>query len=213
MIQRFITGSGTEVGKTLVTAALCHQLEGDVVAHKPLVSGIEDLEGSDPGILLRALGREVSEANVAEVSPVRFQAPLSPDHAAAREGRTVEVKDLLVEAEADVHLIEGVGGVMVPLNERETVLDWIEAVGAPAVVVTGSYLGALSHTLTCLEVLRARGVEVAGVVVSESVDSVDVEDTLRSLRAHTRARVEALPRLSGEAPWTRAPDLRWLVSR
>ena len=74
-------------------------------------------------------------------------------------------------AAGDPLLIEGIGGAMVPLNERHTVLDWIAELGAPALVVTGSYLGTISHTLTTLAAIRGRGVPIAGLVISESAES------------------------------------------
>ena len=93
--------------------------------------------------------------------------------AAARERRTIPFARALRmpaarRATRDVTLIEGIGGVMVPLDAEHTVLDWIAALGAPALLVVGSYLGTLSHSLTAAAALRQRGVTIAGVVVSES---------------------------------------------
>lgn len=197
---RFLTGTGTGVGKTWITAALVAQLRAQgrpVRALKPLVSGLDEavrdglddaLAASDPGLLLQALGRPVTLDEVARVSPFRFREPLSPDMAARREGRRIDVKDLVAACSAapdEVLLVEGVGGVMVPLNERETVLDWMAALAAPVVVVAGAYLGTLSHTLTAVEAVQRRGLTVQTVVVSESSPGpVPLEETLGSLRAH-----------------------------
>src|SRR3546814_10354844 len=106
------------------------------------------------------------------MSPWRFRAPLSPDMAAAREGRTVPFDDLVdhcrdrLAAAAGPLLIEGVGGAMVPLDECHTVLDWMAALALPALLVSGTYLGAISHTLTALAALDARGISVSGIVLS-----------------------------------------------
>jgi dethiobiotin synthetase len=82
-----------------------------------------------------------------------------------------------------VLLIEGVGGVMVPLDDRHTVLDWIAALEAPALLVVGSYLGAISHALTAEGAIRGRGLAVAGVVIDESADSpVPLDDTAQTMK-------------------------------
>ncbi|MCG8546580.1 MAG: dethiobiotin synthase, partial [Alphaproteobacteria bacterium] len=142
----FVTSSGTGIGKTLVTAALCHQLRQAgtrVRALKPVISGFdaETEAESDTAVLLDSLGLPLSPETIEPMSPWRFAAPLSPDMAAVREGRTLDY-DAIVQfcrdaagGPEDVVLVEGVGGVMVPLTERETVLDWMAAVGAPAAVV------------------------------------------------------------------------------
>ena len=99
---------------------------------------------------------------------------------------------------------------MVPLDERHTVLDWIAALGAPALVVAGSYLGTISHTLTTLAAIRARGVAVAGLVISESPESpVPLAETAETINRHGGPVPTVLvPRLpAGPAPWRAAPPL------
>ena len=178
MTTLFVTASGTDVGKTFVMLRLIDELTAGgyaVRALKPVASGFDatNVDASDTGALLRAQGLDVSPASLDAVSPWRFAAPLSPDMAAARERRSVPFAALVAHCRAaerrgDVTLIEGVGGVMVPLDEEHTVLDWIAALEAPTLLVVGSYLGTLSHSLTAAAALRSRGVTIAGVVVSES---------------------------------------------
>jgi dethiobiotin synthetase len=172
-----------------------------------VVSGYDPsvVETSDPAVLLRALGRPVSAEEIAAIAPFRFRAPLSPDVAAAREGRSVDF-DVLVEfthnaaaQTTGMLFVEGVGGIMVPLDARRTVLDWMAAVSLPAILVVGSYLGTISHTLTALDVLRQRGISVAAIVVSESTrDTVPLDDTVASIAGFSAdAPVIGLPRLPG----------------
>ena len=218
MSTLFVTATGTEVGKTLVTAALCHELRtaGRAVrALKPVLSGYDpaDLHESDPGVLLAGLGEAVSEEAVAAITPWRFAAPLSPDMAAAREGRRLDLAAILSycrAAEGDPLLIEGIGGAMVPLDDDHTVLDWISGLGAPALVVAGSYLGTISHTLTTLAAIRGRGVRIAGLVISESPESpVPPAETAETIARHAGALpIAIVPRLpAGPAPWRAAPPL------
>jgi dethiobiotin synthetase len=212
----FITSTGTDIGKTFVTAGLIHTLRrrGRVVeAVKPVLSGFDEKmkAASDADVLLAALGRPSTPAALDRMAPWRFKAPLSPDMAARREGRRLDVDALLgfsrqaIAAAEDVLLVEGIGGIMVPLDGERTVLDWMEALGAPLVLVVGSYLGTLSHTLTAFEVLRQRGLRIAALVVSESAGgSVDLDETAATLaRFAVPTSVVALPRLP--APSTAHP--------
>jgi dethiobiotin synthetase len=207
----FITASGTEMGKTFVAAGLVRALRRAgraVAALKPVVSGFDAAAaaGSDPGLLLAALGQAVTPLTVGEVAPWRFRAPLSPDMAARLEGRTVDVDALIgfcrgrIAAFDGVVVIEGVGGVMVPLDDRRTVLDWVAALDLPCLLVGGSYLGAISHALCALDVLLRRGVAVVALVVSETPgSSVALADTVATLaRFAAPVAVVALP-LGGDA--------------
>jgi dethiobiotin synthetase len=152
------------------------------------------MASSDAGELLAALGHRIDMATIEQVSPWRFAAPLSPDMAARRENRSVPFDGLVsfcrsqIAAAPDTLLIEGVGGVMVPLDERHTVLDWLAALEIPALLVVGSYLGAISHTLTALSVLRARAIPVSMIIINETQGStVALEEGAATVRRFTGA--------------------------
>jgi dethiobiotin synthetase len=208
----FVTGTGTDVGKTFVTAALVHHLRSqgkDVDAYKPLVSGFEpaNIAGSDPGILLAALGRGDTLDEVERIAPWRLAPPLSPDLAARQEGRSIDFQALVAfsQSAAEGHgtvFIEGVGGIMVPLDETHTVLDWMSALRIPVLLVAGSYLGTISHTLTALQVLAQRSLDVAGVVVSESASpGASLDDTVATIaRFAGPTEVIGLPRMPAGVP-------------
>lgn len=193
MTAIFITGTGTDVGKTFVAASLIHRLRsmGRVVeAIKPIVSGFdpEHAAASDPGVLLQALGFPATLTNVERISPWRFRAPLSPDAAAQLEGRRIDVAEVIafcqsaIDQRQDILLIEGVGGVMVPLEKERTVLDLMMALQVPLILVAGSYLGTISHTLTALDALFRRDLSVLAVVVSETPGStVPLADTVAAI--------------------------------
>ena len=217
----FVTASGTEIGKTFVACALIHQLRRggrSVSALKPVATGIspETVSDSDSALLLQALGVPAADDAVAAITPWRFPEPLSPDMAAARAHASIPFDELVAFCQADrgtdVTLIEGIGGVMVPLDGRHTVLDWIAALGAPALLVTGSYLGTLSHTLTAVGMLQARDVELAGIIVNESgTQPVTPEETADAIaRFAADVPVRVLRRLDDPG---RAPDLLPLLER
>ena len=208
MTAIFVTGSGTDVGKTFLSAALIRHWRAaghTVAAFKPVVSGLDPAtpEASDPGVLLAALGRPTE---IETISPWRFAAPLSPDMAAAREGRALDFNAIVefsrrAVASADRVLIEGVGGVMVPLDERHTVLDWMSALRLPVLLVAGSYLGTISHTLTALRVLVQRNLTIAAIAVSESAaPGAPLDETVATIaRFADLIEVVGVPRLSSDA--------------
>ena len=207
MRQRyFITSTGTGIGKTFTTAALVRQAKAlgkSVAAYKPVISGFDPAQpkDSDTGVLLGALGVPASDENIARISPWRFKALLAPSMAARMENRALDFDELIahglktMQGSEDTVLIEGVGGVMAPLNERYTVTEWIEALEIEAILVTGSYLGTISHTLTALTVLEQRAIPIFAVIVSESeISEVPVKDTISELENWTRLPLIAMRR-------------------
>ncbi|KQT20038.1 ATP-dependent dethiobiotin synthetase BioD [Methylobacterium sp. Leaf399] len=201
MTAVFVAGAGTGIGKTYLTAALTRGLRDagrGVLTLKPVASGVAPLDdpafaSSDTAVLLAAQGLPVTPETVAACSPWRFAAPLAPDLAAAREGRHLALDDLVSWCRGRIArapdgttvLIEGVGGVMSPVTPEATGLDWLTALDLPAVLVAGSYLGAISHALTAIETLRGRGVRLACAVVCESEEApVPVETVAGSIARH-----------------------------
>jgi dethiobiotin synthetase len=189
----FITATGTDVGKTFVAASLIGQLRqtGRVVeVIKPVVSGFDPTQAatSDPAVLIKALGVPVTQHAIEQISPWRFRAALSPDLAARREGRKIDVDEVIafcqsaIEQRQDTLLIEGVGGVMVPLDDQRTILDVMMALHLPLILVAGSYLGTISHTLTALDSLYRRDMNVMAVIVSETPGStVSLNETVAAI--------------------------------
>jgi len=175
----FVAGTGTDVGKTYVTAALLRALVGAgraVNALKPVVSGFDEAApaGSDPAVLLQALGRPVTPEMLDRISPWRYAAPLAPNQAAALEGRSVDAEAVIafcrsgIDAEANtLTFVESAGGIMSPLDDRLTMLDLARALDAPVLLVAGAYLGTISHTLTAVQVIRAAGLDLRAVIVNE----------------------------------------------
>ncbi len=182
MSAYFVTGTGTSVGKTYVTCGIVRAVRAagqKAMALKPIVSGYDSraASASDPGLLLDAMGVPVNEANIAAIAPWRFAAPLSPDVAAAREGRSINVTSLTsfcksaVEAAPQHIFIEGAGGVAAPLDTHRTVADFMAVLRLPAVLVAGTYLGTISHAITSAEAMVQRGIIIAALVLSESLES------------------------------------------
>lgn len=194
MASFFVTASGRGVGMTAVTARLIRELRAagtSVDAVKPVISGFtwHGLPHSDTGRLLRAMEREATTQNVRAVSPWRFEEPLSPNMAARREDRRVDYAALIkfshdaLAGEAEVRLIEGVSGVLTPLDDSHLVADWIAELSIPSIVAVGSYLGAISHTLTTVETMRARNLDITAIVVRESEGNpAPLDETVDAIR-------------------------------
>jgi dethiobiotin synthetase len=173
----FFTGTDTGVGKTFVTAAVARILRRrgrGVVVCKPVATGAVWRDGhwvsEDAIALAQAAG---VTGDMSQVTPWMFPDPVAPPVAARRAD--VELRlDQIIRAVQDrsqprkAMLIEGIGGLMCPLTEKETVADLVAGLNLPMIVVTRRSLGTLNHTLMTLEISRTRGLQVAGVVINES---------------------------------------------
>lgn len=199
-----VTGTGTEIGKTVTAAGLARALADRgirVRALKPVESGVDELDrDEEDGVRLARAARQdgPSEARV------RLGAPLAPPEAARREGIELEmdawcawIED--VAADAEVTIVEGAGGVLSPLTWEETTRDLARRIGAPALLVAPDRLGVLTHTLTALEALASAGVAVAGVVYSAPAEpDASTGGNAATLRRFSDVeRVIELPRVDG----------------
>jgi dethiobiotin synthetase len=202
----FVTGTGTEVGKTVVAAAIARTLAAEgrrVAVFKPAVSGLDEHDASatepDHELLRRAAGSSQPDA---EIAPYRYGPPASPHLAAELDGETIEPARLLATARkaaavADTLVCEGVGGLLVPLTPGYLVRDLARDLGLPLVVAATPGLGTINHTLLTIEAARAVGLEVSAVVLTPwPEEPSDVERSNRETIARLgRVRVEVLPPL------------------
>ena len=162
----FITGTDTDVGKTVVAAAFMHRYRhlGNLRYWKPIQTGIEH---DDDTALVKRLGT-CRESELFHLG-IRLPRPLSPHFAARLSGTHISVPDLcsLITAETEPcrWVVEGAGGVMVPINETDFMLDLMAALGLPVLVAARSTLGTINHTLLTLQSLRSRSLSVIGVVM------------------------------------------------
>jgi len=189
----FITATGTDCGKTYIACGLAAALRRrglTVAVSKPVISGFrrDDSAASDPALLLAACGEAPSLDAIARISPWQFEEPLSPDMAARRCGKRIDFSALVDHCRSrltepcDMLLIEGIGGLMVPFDERHTVVDLVAALAIPSILIGGTYLGALSHILSAHAVFLSRALPLAAIVLNETEDaSVPVDETCRSL--------------------------------
>jgi dethiobiotin synthetase len=171
MPSYFVTGTDTEVGKTVVTAGLLRAFGRSgrsAVGMKPVAAGIEDGRYADVE-RHRAAGNRAAPAHL--VNPYAFEPPIAPHIAASLDGTGIRIERIVaahreLAALANVVVVEGAGGFMIPLNERETSADLAVALGAPVILVVGMRLGCLNHALLTQEAILARGLAFAGWVAN-----------------------------------------------
>lgn len=162
----FITGTDTDIGKTVVAAAFMHRYRhlGNLRYWKPVQTGIER---DDDTALVRRLG--TCRESELQADGVRLPRPLSPHLAAQLAGMRIDIPELVETVREKLHahrwVIEGAGGVLVPLNESELMIDLIAFLAAPVLVVARSTLGTINHTLLTLQALRSRALNIVGVVM------------------------------------------------
>lgn len=190
----FVTGTDTGIGKTVIAALLTLGLDG--YYWKPIQSGTED--GTDRGCVAQWTGLG-PERLLPEAYCMRL--PLSPHSAAAAEGRTIELERCSPPAwdRRRPLIVEGAGGLLVPLNARALMIDLLARLGLPAVLVARSTLGTINHTLLSLEALRARQITIAGVVLN-GPSHPENEAAIREYGGV--ARVAAVPLLARLEPQT-----------
>ena len=166
----FVTGIGTDVGKTVASAVLQQRLDADY--WKPIQAG--DLDYGDRD---RVRARSGFPEHRFHPERYRLRTPASPHLAARLDGLRIELADFqLPDTGGRPLLVEGAGGLLVPINERHTIADLIAHLDLPVFLVSRHYLGSINHTLLSLEFLRARGLRLAGLVYSggHSPDTVDI---------------------------------------
>ncbi len=157
MNRIFVTGIGTGIGKTIVSAILTEVLQADY--WKPIQSGLEEMTDTE-----KVKSLVSNKKSVFYPEAYRLKLPASPHAAAAAEGIKISIRDIKAPNTSNHLLIEGAGGVMVPLNEKELMVDLIRTLNTSVVVVIKHYLGSINHSLLTLEALKQRNIQVAGIV-------------------------------------------------
>lgn len=218
----FITATGTGIGKTFITSALTWQLRAagiETRAIKPLITGFDPAtwHGSDTAEILTSMGRPLTLENAAAISPWRLSRPAAPHMAAASENRRIyppDIEDFCRQKMAmeGLMIVEGAGGVWVPITLQYNQMDLMKGLGLPVILVTSNYLGSISHTMTAIESLRQRKIKLHTVIVNESAAETappleEVADTFKILIADAKIRVLTISRLAPAVNvWKTAPS-------
>lgn len=178
----FITGIGTGVGKTIVSAVLVEKLKADY--WKPIQSG--DLGNSDTALVRSLVSNKLS---VFHPETYRLTQPFSPHKSAALDGIRIEPASFILPETDNQLIIEGAGGLMVPLNEKDLMIDLIQRLDAEVILVSKNYLGSINHTLMSAEILKMRAIGISRIVFCGEPDA----ESENIISAHLQKEIIRIP--------------------
>lgn len=185
----FITGIGTGIGKTVVSAILAEKLEADY--WKPIQCG--DLENSDTD-QVKSLVSNMKTKFHPEI--YRLSQPFSPHKSAILDGIRIELEEIILPVTHNQLIIEGAGGLMVPLNEHYLLIDLIKKLDAEVILVSENYLGSINHTLLSLEILKMRNIFLKGIVFNGESDTYAEEIILNLSGITSFAKIPKMDNLN-----------------
>ncbi|MDQ3635713.1 MAG: dethiobiotin synthase [Acidobacteriota bacterium] len=203
----FVTGTDTGIGKTIVSAALMNSFreKENVCYWKPIQTGTEeDYDTETVRKLANCSGKEIHDKGF------RLEKPLSPHLSARLANVEITIQKTLSfvenQSENKFWIVEGAGGVLVPLNENELMIDLIRALNLPVVIVSRSGLGTINHTLLTIEVLRNKGLEILGVIMNgepnlenkKAIEHFGKVSVLAEMRKFEKLDVETLKNWSSK---------------
>ena len=174
MEKIFVTAIDTNAGKTIVAAILTEALKADY--WKPVQAG--ELHDTDT---MKARALVSNEVSAFHPETYRLKTPMSPHAAAARDGITIDLDAIKLPETDNTLIIEGAGGLMVPLNDNEFVVDLIKKLDAEVVLISRHYLGSINHTLLSAAILKQHGIKVKGIIFNGD----EIEGTEEIILKHT----------------------------
>lgn len=187
----FITGIGTGIGKTLVSAVLTEKLKADY--WKPIQSG--DLDQSDS---LRV--KELISNPVTQIHPetYRLSQPLSPHLSARLDSIEIKLEQFKLPDTRQPLIVEGAGGLLVPLNEEHLMIDLVKKLNIPVIVVSQNYLGSINHTLLTINALKQQEIDIKGIIFSGDTNAESERYILTYTRVPCLGKIPFLPEISPE---------------
>lgn len=170
----FVTGIGTEIGKTISSAVLVEKLNADY--WKPIQAG--DLDNSDSIKVQNLISNSIS---IFHQESYRLTQPFSPHYAAELDGIEIDLKKITIPETENNLIIEGAGGLMVPINQKDLMIDLIQKLGIEVILISKNYLGSINHTLLSIEALKNRNIPITGIIFNgiktEASESIILERT------------------------------------
>ncbi|MHC4322253.1 MAG: dethiobiotin synthase [Planctomycetota bacterium] len=191
----FVTGSDTGVGKTVIAGAIAAAMKAhglDVGVMKPVASGAKEIDGkliSEDAMYLKKIIDSTDDDDL--VNPIRLKPPIAPTIAALKTGVPIDVDKILKTYEEltnkhDFVVVEGIGGLMVPIDDTLFVADLVCKMDLALVIVSSDYLGAINHTLLTLEYAKSRNIRIKGIVINMLKNG---DDFVREIEKHSSAPV------------------------
>jgi len=199
-MKLFITGIGTDVGKTIASAIVTQALEADY--WKPIQAG--DLDNSDSHKIQRYIYNDKTKIHP---NSYKLNTPASPHLAAAIDGITIDLQQIQEPVTTNHLVIEGAGGLLVPLNNTDFIIDLIQK-DYKVILVSRHYLGSINHTLLTFEALKSRKIPLAGILFSGDENKATEEIILARTKAKFIGRIEEEPYFNANVIQQYADDFR-----
>ena len=191
MKNYFVSGIGTDVGKTIASAIVVEALEADY--WKPIQAG--ELNNTDT---MKVRSLISNNKSVLHTERYLLSQPQSPHAAAANDGIEIDIKAIQIPETNNALIIEGAGGLMVPLNNKYLVIDLIQQLKAEVILVSQNYLGSINHTLLSVEALKGRNIPIAGIIFNGKQNKASEEFILNYTGLHCILRIEEETELTKE---------------
>lgn len=183
MKKYFVSGIGTEIGKTIVSAIFVEALKADYF--KPIQAG--DLDNSDTSKVQKLVTNNLSYFHS---ETYRLNTPMSPHAAAEIDNVKIDLEKICIPQTQNNIIVEGAGGLMVPLNEKHLMIDLIQHLDIPVVLVSKNYLGSINHTILSIESLQKRDINIAGIVFNGKENNTTEEYILDYCKVDLIGRVD-----------------------
>jgi dethiobiotin synthetase len=188
----FVTGIGTEIGKTVTSAILTEQLKADY--WKPIQSG--DLHQSDT---LKVKNLVSNGATKFHPEAYRLTQPFSPHYSAELDGVEINLNSIQLPETHNNLIVEGAGGLMVPLNQRDLIIDLIKKIGLEVILVSKNYLGSINHTLLSVEALKSRNIPIKGIIFNGEANEASESIIKKMTGLNVIAHIPALEKINKES--------------
>lgn len=180
--QYFVTGIGTDVGKTWVSAILVEALKADY--WKPIQAG--DLHYSDTDKVKALVSNHQSKFHA---NAYAFKAAASPHYAASLEELTIEIENIIKPKVENSLIVEGAGGLLVPLNDQHLIIDLIQHLNLEVILVIRNYLGSINHSLLSVEALKQRHISIKGIIFNGEVNAASEDYILKYTKLSFLGRI------------------------
>ncbi len=200
--QYIIAGIGTEIGKTFISSILTEALQADY--WKPVQSGALDFTDTDTVKSLIS-----SQKTVFHPETYRLNQPMSPHAAAAIDGVEIELSKFELPQTNNHLIIELAGGIMVPLNDRETNLDLIKKLNIPVILISKNYLGSINHTLLSVEILKLNNINIKGLIFNGEQNKSSEDFILNYAKVNFLGRVDFEESINKDVVKKYAMNFRW----
>ena len=203
--QYFISGIGTDVGKTIVSAVLVEALKADY--WKPIQSG--DLHYSDTDKVKELIS---NSSSVFHSNTYAFKEPASPHYSASLENQVIDLKRFTIPNSSNNLIVEGAGGLMVPLNNKHLIIDLIKQLDIELILVVQNYLGSINHSLLSIEICKEKQIPIKGIIISGAPNASSEDYILEYTKVPLLGRIHQEKEMNKQTILKYAKQFEFLIN-